>query len=300
MARECGEAGCFDLQEVPPGSPLLAAAPPPWRRESCAVCPVITLPTSFEDFLHAIDPQLRTNIRRAENRLARAAFIEFATVERVPDLAETLFRLHSARWEERNDSGVLGSARLQAFHREVVKRFRASGILRLYGLLADSQCIAVQYNLSAKGRTYAYLSGFDPMWSRFSPGAVLLKYSIQRAIEEGSTEFDFLRKSEPFKYQFGTCTSTIGRSVSREISPTLWIWSAGLKLTGSRIEAGRRSLHRGRASGTIAFCGSAFTHSLRGPWKERHCAPRNSGPTPFRSFRPAHGCGGRARPIPSR
>jgi CelD/BcsL family acetyltransferase involved in cellulose biosynthesis len=61
----------------------------------------------------------------------------------------------------------------------------------------------VQYNLSAKGRVHAYLSGFDPQWSRFSPGAVLLGYSIRQAIEEGAIEFDFLRRPEPFKYAWG-------------------------------------------------------------------------------------------------
>jgi CelD/BcsL family acetyltransferase involved in cellulose biosynthesis len=203
LAEQRPQTDCFDLQELPRGSPLLAAAEPPWQQEPCAICLAVPLPGSFDTFLSNMDPQLRTNIRRAENRLARAASIKFVTVEQVPGLAESLFRLHSARWGERNDPGVLAAATLQAFHRDVIQRFRASGILRLHGLIADGRPIAVQYNLSAKGRTYAYLSGFDPEWGRFSPGAVLLKHSIQQAIEEGAAEFDFLRKSEAFKYQFG-------------------------------------------------------------------------------------------------
>jgi CelD/BcsL family acetyltransferase involved in cellulose biosynthesis len=56
---------------------------------------------------------------------------------------------------------------------------------------------------AAKGRGYAYLSGFDPAWAKLSPGAVLLKHSIAESIAEGLRAFDFLRKPEAFKYLWG-------------------------------------------------------------------------------------------------
>jgi CelD/BcsL family acetyltransferase involved in cellulose biosynthesis len=67
----------------------------------------------------------------------------------------------------------------------------------------NGQTVAVQYNFFAHGRTYCYLSGFDPEWKRCSPGALAVARSIQYAIEEGSTELDFLRKREAFKYEWG-------------------------------------------------------------------------------------------------
>ncbi len=73
----------------------------------------------------------------------------------------------------------------------------------MYGLAAGAQIIAVQYNLAAKGRVFAYQSGFDPAWARTSPGAVLLAHSIREAVSEGAKEFDFLRHPEEFKYAWG-------------------------------------------------------------------------------------------------
>ncbi|HLI82456.1 MAG TPA: GNAT family N-acetyltransferase [Bryobacteraceae bacterium] len=188
LASECAHCQTIDLQELPPGSPLLAGAGPPWQEEASGVCPVVTLPGT-------VPP----DVRRAERKLAREASVAF----RQAVLLDELFHLHRARWRERHDEGVLATASLEAFHRESAGRFLAAGMLRIFGLFANGQCIAVQYNFSAKRRTFAYLSGFDPAWSRYSPGAVLLKYSMERAIQEGSLEFDFLRRPEPFKYLWG-------------------------------------------------------------------------------------------------
>ena len=109
---------------------------------------------------------------------------------------------------------------LRSFHREAAGRFDRSGILRLYGLKVNGECIAVIYNFAAKGRVYAYLSGFDPCWARVSPGSLLLAHSIAGAIAEGAREFDFLRHCEDFKHAWGAIdtaterllTSRAGRS----------------------------------------------------------------------------------------
>ncbi len=67
----------------------------------------------------------------------------------------------------------------------------------------NGEIIAVQYNLLAGSRLYLYLSGFDPKWSRMSPGALLVRESIRAAMAEGAREADFLRNPEDFKYLWG-------------------------------------------------------------------------------------------------
>ncbi len=203
LGQTRGEWDLCDLQELRPDSPLLRVAPPagvvPYTAP-CSVCPVAPLAATPEEHLAGLDSKFRTDIRRAENRLARGGELQFRCGE---TLLEDLFRLHAARWEERNEGGMLATERLQAFHRESAARLSEAGMTRLYGLFIDGQCIAVQYNIAARGRVYAYLSGFDPQWSKYSPGAVLLKHSLCEAIREGATTFDFLRKAEAFKYLWG-------------------------------------------------------------------------------------------------
>ena len=193
-----GDWNIANLEEIRAGSPLLKLGLP---AEPCSVCPVAALAAGIEDHLSTLDNKFRTDLRRAENRLRRSGELRIETNE--PCLLDHLFRLHANRWHERGQDGVLGSARLQKFHRETAEAMQKAGLLRLYGLFLNDECIAVQYNLVAKGTAYAYLAGFDPAWGKSSPGAVLLKHSISAAIEEGVREFDFLRQPETFKYQWG-------------------------------------------------------------------------------------------------
>jgi CelD/BcsL family acetyltransferase involved in cellulose biosynthesis len=191
------------LEELRPDSPLLAVALPRGverQVEPCSRCPVAQLGSTIDEHMAGLDAKFRTDLRRAENRLHAQGNVEFVSGIALMD---DLFRLHSARWEQRNEAGMLAAAQLQAFHRESAAALAPAGMLRIYGLMLDEGCIAVQYNLAAKGRAYAYLSGFDPAWGKFSPGGVLLKRSIAEAIGEGIRTFDFLRKAEPFKYLWG-------------------------------------------------------------------------------------------------
>jgi CelD/BcsL family acetyltransferase involved in cellulose biosynthesis len=192
-----------DLQELRPDSPLLAPGVFEGfsaRVETSDVCPVAELAPSMDEHLRQLDPKFRTNLRRSENKLMKAGAVRFL---RGPELVHDLIRLHASRWESRGESGVLAGDDLQHFHQESGQRMAEHGLLRLFGLAVDGRCIAVQYNLAAHGCMYAYLSGFDAEWARFSPGAVLLKHSIEDAISEGIHTFDFLRKGEAFKFEWG-------------------------------------------------------------------------------------------------
>jgi CelD/BcsL family acetyltransferase involved in cellulose biosynthesis len=192
-----------DLQELRADAALLAAPIPPefaWLATPCSVCPAADLAQTIEEHLAGLDAKFRTDLRRAERRLGKQGALAY---ESGIALLDRLFDLHGERWQERKETGVLQAGQLQAFHREAAARLLERGILRLYGLLIDGECVAAQYNFVAKGRAYAYLSGFNPAWSGFSPGAVLLKHSIGQAIAEGVATFDFLRKPEAFKYSWG-------------------------------------------------------------------------------------------------
>ncbi len=67
------------------------------------------------------------------------------------------------------------------------------------------------YMLTAKARTYDYITAFDPELAALGLGTVLIGCAIEAAVEEGAREFDFLRGREDYKYRWGardrpTCT----------------------------------------------------------------------------------------------
>jgi CelD/BcsL family acetyltransferase involved in cellulose biosynthesis len=63
--------------------------------------------------------------------------------------------------------------------------------------------VGALHAMAAHGRAYAYLSGLDPAWARFSPGSVLLLQLVEDAVAEGLLELDLLRGREPYKYRLG-------------------------------------------------------------------------------------------------
>ncbi len=210
LAATRSEWHICDLQELPPGSPLLAVEIPPelaWRNARCGVCPVLRLPATFDELLSSVNGAFRHNLRTAQHRLHQAGAVGFlseSTDTGPPEpLLLDLFRLHSARWRHRGEAGVLSARRLRRFHLEAASRLAAAGGLRLHGLRLNGQTIAVQYDLRRGPRHYFYLSGFDPAFARLSPGIVLMAETIRRAIEENASEIDFLRRREAFKYQWG-------------------------------------------------------------------------------------------------
>jgi CelD/BcsL family acetyltransferase involved in cellulose biosynthesis len=76
-------------------------------------------------------------------------------------------------------------------------------MLRLYRLHIGERVAAVYYGFAWRGRSYAYIGGFDPELPRLSPGAMILHHAISAAIAEESGEFDFLRGGEAYKYAWG-------------------------------------------------------------------------------------------------
>jgi CelD/BcsL family acetyltransferase involved in cellulose biosynthesis len=204
---ESKEWDICDLRELRATSPIVRCptAELPVARSQCSVCPVLPLPPTFEGLLAALPPKFRRSLRTAGNRLRGSGAVTFRRVDGQDcrEAMERLFELHTGRWEERGGSGMFTTSALRAFHCEAAQRFARSGMLRLYQLAVDGQCIAVQYNFAAKSRVYAYQAGFDPLWSRASPGAQVLAHSIADAISEGMGVCDFLRHSEDFKYAWG-------------------------------------------------------------------------------------------------
>lgn len=173
--------------------------------EPTDICPVLSLPSSSEEFTNGLSAHHRRNLRRAQRVLDQAGGgqIEIAEANTVSEFIEALFRLHQARWRAHDDLGVLEGANVQAFHCDVAARFAKRGMLRLYGLRRNGVIASVMYDFASHNRVYAYLGGFDPALDRASPGVLLTLNAIQQSINDGYREYDFLRGAEDHKYVWG-------------------------------------------------------------------------------------------------
>ena len=193
-----------DFQEIPAGSPTLLCSPPDSGRSVSSICPLVNLPATMAELESRFSRKFRHNLRNSRNRLqALGACFESAKAPEDTEYVEALFRLHAARWNGKGEPGVLDSAAVRGFFRDVITGFRRRGWLRLHGLRFRGELDAVVCIFCAAGRQVYYLGGFDERLSRYSPGSNLIGFAMERAMSEGSAEFDFLREGERYKYEWG-------------------------------------------------------------------------------------------------
>jgi CelD/BcsL family acetyltransferase involved in cellulose biosynthesis len=208
LATFVGEAewSSCSFEELPPGA-IAASLPTPNNCgdliERHSACPVITL-RGGRDLAECVPARRRRQLRRAWAAAERLGEVRIERGEKDSErFLATLFALHEARWRERGESGVLADPKVRQFHQAALPRLAAVDLARCYVLKIGGKSVAAYYGLRDRDRAHAYLGGFDPSLEEASPGAILIGHAIAEAIDEGLSEFHFLRGRETYKYSWG-------------------------------------------------------------------------------------------------
>jgi CelD/BcsL family acetyltransferase involved in cellulose biosynthesis len=198
---------CY-LPGLPEGGVLHGAQGPVRLKEASAAgapCPVLALPNAAAELGTVVARKTLRDARQAAGRAMAAGGMQIETADgdTLAAMLDDLFRLHGARWHSRGQPGVLADPKVREFHREATPALAVEGMLRLYRMRIGGAVAAVYYGFVWRGRSYAYIGGFDPDMPRLSPGTLILLHAIVAAIAEGCHEFDFLRGDEAYKYAWG-------------------------------------------------------------------------------------------------
>jgi len=177
-----------------------------WRvtKSTQEVCPLIRLPTTWEDYLASLDKkerhELRRKLRRAESEESVQLYITegFDTLDADLDAFITLLVM------SRPDKASFMSDQMRAFFHAAGHVARRAGWLQLAFLQVGDVNAAAYMNFDYASRIMVYNSGLDPKnFQWLSPGIVLMGKLIQQAIEKKRAVFDFLRGNEDYKYRLG-------------------------------------------------------------------------------------------------
>ena len=201
----------INLCNLPHSSPtpailggLAEAAGYPSSASVGEVCPVITLPATFDEYLASLDKKQRHEIRRKARRIQEAAQVRWYVVEGGETLAadiEAFIDLHQRSTVEKE--GFWDEA-MKAFFRAMTARMAARGWLKLCFIELNGIRAAALLCFDYRNEMLVYNSGYDPAnFAHLSPGNVLVGYCIEHAIQLGRTRFDFLRGDEEYKFRFG-------------------------------------------------------------------------------------------------
>ena len=162
----------------------------------------VTLPEDWEAFLAMQSKSHRKQLRKLERRVLDTGQAAWQLVETPAEFEEiwpVFVELHQSRRISLGEPGCFASEPWAAFHYDIAKQLFDAGKLRLSWLEMDGQPVAVEYNFAGEKMTWAYQGGLDPDRINDAPGSLLMIRSIQHAIAEGHTHFDFLRGDEPYK-----------------------------------------------------------------------------------------------------
>ncbi len=168
------------------------------------VCPVISLPKSWDDYLMMLDKKQRHEVRRKLRRADGGADTRFFIVGPDRDLQaemEAFIDLHQKSAPEKDE---FMDPQMQGFFFDVAQTLQAQGWLQLAFVEIDGHRAAALLNFDYGNSILVYNSGYDPaQFSHLSPGIIVTARCIEHAITLGRDKFDFLRGDEVYKYRFG-------------------------------------------------------------------------------------------------
>jgi CelD/BcsL family acetyltransferase involved in cellulose biosynthesis len=195
---------------------------------------------TWDEYLAGRSRNLRGQLGRKRRALERLGTVRFRRAgDDLEGAMNTLFDLHARRWAGKG-STIFSSRSAREFHMEFARDAREHDWLRLWFLDVDEKPIAAWYGWSIGGRYLYYQAGFDPAWSRVSPGLLLLAHTIEAAFDEGASEYDMLLGNEPFKERFATAATerrTLVLVRPAHAARALVLADVGLRRIGHRLPA---------------------------------------------------------------
>ena len=174
------------------------------------VAPILSLPTSYEDFLALLSRKNRHDLRR---KLRRLEELEGVRTVKVMDAAglqnsiKSFIQLH--RRSDASKEEFWGSQGMADFFREIALQFSPQGWVELLLLLHNENIMAALFNFIYDGQILFYNVAYNRDYAWYSPGVFLFHQRLKEAIQEGKKEADFLRGREKYKYYFGAKESKI-------------------------------------------------------------------------------------------
>lgn len=201
----------MDLCSVPDASPTLRVLPALARERGWAVetevqevCPVVSLPPTWEEYLASLDRKDRHELRRKLRRAEALDGLRWYIVGPEHDLAAEIEDFLALMARSTRAKAEFLTPPMRAFFRELMGAAFAGGWLQLAFLEWGGRKLAAYLNFVYNNRILVYNSGLD--WKAdpgLGAGIVLSAFLIRHAIAEGREAYDFLRGSEDYKYRLG-------------------------------------------------------------------------------------------------
>ncbi|HYF37533.1 MAG TPA: GNAT family N-acetyltransferase, partial [Prosthecobacter sp.] len=213
--RECeSEWDVLRLNKVPeesPNYPLLAEALAACGRDSGVLnrteCVFMDLPGRWQDYEMQHSGDWRRKMRRRWQILTEETKAQIRVAGRdypAEQAFEEFVQLHALHWP----AGVSSFLREPSLrlHRELARRWIPEGRLTLPCIEHEGRLIAGIYGLRAGNDLFQYQLGWHPDYARISLGNLAMRWSVEHAMSEGCSRYDFLPGAHDYKRSWSSHT----------------------------------------------------------------------------------------------
>jgi CelD/BcsL family acetyltransferase involved in cellulose biosynthesis len=165
----------------------------------------------FEDFTRYIEtvfgPKTRQTLRRKERRLSEEGEVVMKVLADAKEWREWFPRMvevEGRSWKVGTGDGIFQKAELRTFYKLLLERLLELGQARVAILTLDGKLLAYEIGFIGKDSYGMHSTVFDEEFATFSPGRLLMLFSIQTCFEEGRRIYDFLQNDAEFKRQLSS------------------------------------------------------------------------------------------------
>src|SRR5215813_5919567 len=178
-----------------------------FQKESKGGFPYLSTTPDWGLYYQAHVPRkIRVDLDRQIKRLRAKGELEvvWPDASNLTESLDAVFIMHQQRQEARQQHSIFSQPVYQNFHRDLARAYPLHH-LDCPVLKLNDKVIAAHFGFRYNHKLYYYRPTFDPDYSAFSPGKVLLRYIIENCFaDDEMLEFDFLFGNEPYKYEWAT------------------------------------------------------------------------------------------------
>ncbi|MDH3514744.1 MAG: GNAT family N-acetyltransferase [Gammaproteobacteria bacterium] len=166
----------------------------------------IPLPSTYPEYEKMLSKNVRDELKRSFRVVVGRSGAKFELCdrpERIPEYLEAMFDLNARRWASAGAVGTFVRKPLEArFYHEFSPTALEHDWLFLSALRIHDTIMAVDVGYIYDGRFYALQGGFDPGGPK-NMGHVQRKFIVEKLIDRGIREFDFLGTVTDYKRRYG-------------------------------------------------------------------------------------------------
>ena len=196
------------LRRVLADSPVVTAIRKAFRSHGIVIkrpatgYPWILLDSSWEEPENKLSPSRRSSLKRAMRRAEKIGWVEYEIISpKPPELKALLnqsFEIEAASWKGRNGSALLSDEHRRRFFEHYAALSSERGFLRLCFLRIGGRAVATQIAVESNGGFWLLKVGYDDVFSRCSPGNLLMIETLRYAACRGLRTYEFLGSTEPW------------------------------------------------------------------------------------------------------